>query len=234
MFSEGNDRNILKPDVFRDTRRFGVRITWHGHSCFEIKDSKILVIDPHDGYSVGLRKPDTTADVVAVSHDHFDHNKADIVSGQETQVVTSSDGLSLPWLNIHGYDVCHDTKGGEVRGKNIMYKFTMDGITCLHMGDLGHIIDTDLVEKIGHVDILFLPVGGTFTIDHKDAVSIMDLLKPTITIPMHYRVPGISLAIDEVKPFLKGAKLPVLKVGYAIDFISEDLPDHQEIWLFNY
>lgn len=222
------------PELYRVLRRFGLRITWHGHSCFEIADSINLVVDPHDGYSLGIRKPDSSADVVIISHDHFDHNRADIVSGPKTVVLTEAGLKTIHDIEIQGFEAFHDKKQGKVRGKVVMYKFIMDGIRCLHLGDLGHILDKRVLDEIGDVDILFVPVGGTFTIDSREAVELMRLIDPLITIPMHYRIPGLSLSIDGVAPFIEKADLPVLHVGDAIDFITEDLPDHKEIWLFDY
>ena len=211
-----------------------MRITWHGHSCFEISGSINLVVDPHDGTSIGLRRPDTTADVVAITHDHFDHNKAEIVSKPETRVVKGKEKVKFPGITIQGYEVFHDEKKGRVRGEVTMFKFTMEDITGLHAGDLGHVLDKELIERIGKMDILFVPVGGRFTIDSEKAVEVMKQLNPTVTIPMHYRLPGTTLLIEGVAPFLKKAGLPVLRVGNAIDFLSEDLPDDQEIWVFDY
>ncbi|UCF09255.1 MAG: MBL fold metallo-hydrolase, partial [Thermoplasmata archaeon] len=50
------------------------KIRWHGHACFEIGDGTTIVTDPHDGKSIGIKPPNTKADVVLISHDHFDHN----------------------------------------------------------------------------------------------------------------------------------------------------------------
>ena len=59
-------------------------VTWHGHSCFEVKDRIVVVIDPHDGKSIGIKPPVVKADIVLVSHDHFDHNCTRIVKGDFT------------------------------------------------------------------------------------------------------------------------------------------------------
>ena len=222
------------PEPYRAPRRFCLRITWHGHSCFEISDSINLVVDPHDGYSLGLRKPESEADVVMVSHDHFDHNCTDVVAGPDAIIVNEPGARTVRDIDIRGFEAFHDKKKGRIRGKVVMFRITVEGIRCLHVGDLGHVLDSKDVENLGGIDILFVPVGGTFTMDSKDAVELMKLIDPIVTIPMHYHIPGLSLAIDPVSQFLTRSGLPVLKVGDAIDFIAEDLPDHREIWLFDY
>ena len=99
-----------------------MRITWHGHSCFEINDSIDLVLDPHDGYSLGLRKPDTKADLVIISHDHFDHNNAGVVSTKNTHVIQVPGKNTFRGIRVEGFSVFHDKKQGAVRGKNIMFR----------------------------------------------------------------------------------------------------------------
>lgn len=221
-------------EPYRYSGRFAVRITWHGHSCFEFNDSVDLVVDPHDGRSLGLRRPDAMADIVLVSHDHFDHNRTDIVSAPDTTIIDSPGSHRARDIDILGIEACHDRKKGSLRGKVILFRFVMDGIRCLHLGDLCHLLDAPSLKAIGIVDILFIPVGGTFTLDADEAVEVMQALNPTVTIPMHYHVPGLNLSIDPVGPFLSRCGVPVLRVGDAIDFIAEDLPDQREIWLFDH
>ena len=67
-----------------------MKIRWHGHACFEISDGKTIVTDPHDGKSIGIAPPVVKADIVLVSHDHFDHNCARIVKGENIKVVNTS------------------------------------------------------------------------------------------------------------------------------------------------
>jgi len=211
-----------------------MRITYHGHSCFEITGCLNLVIDPHDGDSLGLMRPSVVGDVVAVTHEHFDHNKVEAVSAPHTQIVKGEGEFEFSGLKITGIGAFHDGVKGRRLGRVTMYRFTMDGITCLHAGDLGEIPGEDMLEKIGKIDILFLPVGGKFTLDSERAIEVMSLIKPSVTVPMHYHLPGLTLEIDGVKPFLEGVGLPVYRPGHAIDFDREDLPEEREIWVFDY
>jgi L-ascorbate metabolism protein UlaG (beta-lactamase superfamily) len=102
----------------------------------------------------------------------------------------------------------------------------------LHAGDLGHVLDERIIETIGPIDILFIPVGGTYTLDAKDAWNVITKLKPKITIPMHYRIEGLSLPIAPVDDFLDIATCPVIKVGNEIDIEKDELPKEPEIWVF--
>lgn len=211
-----------------------MKIRWHGHACFEISDGKTIVTDPHDGKSIGIAPPVVKADIVLVSHNHFDHNCTRIVKGENIKVVSSPGNKKIGEAQITGIPSYHDEVKGAKRGENIIFKFVLDNITFCHLGDLGHVPDDEIIEKIGVVDVLFVPVGGTFTINGEKAYSVVQKIRPKIAVPMHYRVGGLSLSIQGSEGFLKKAKrVNVNRVGNEMDFEKEDLPDETEIWSFS-
>ena len=209
-----------------------LQIRWHGHSCFEITNDVTLVTDPHDGKSIGIPAPSVAGDVILVSHDHYDHNSVKTVEKEDSKVVTDERKKNISNIEIKGIESFHDECDGAKRGKNIIYKFIMDDVSFCHLGDLGHELDDDAVQKIGDVDILFIPVGGTFTVDAEQAWKVINSIKPKIAIPMHYKIGGLSLPIDGVDPFLEKNIFKTLKVGNEIDIEKEDLPSEMEIWTF--
>ena len=79
----------------------------------------------------------------------------------------------------------HDAVGGAERGPNTMYLFEMDGISVCHCGDLGCIPDDDTVERIREVDMLFVPVGETFTMPLPEVKRFLELVNPNVIVPMH-------------------------------------------------
>ena len=209
-----------------------LQIRWHGHSCFEITNRVTLVTDPHDGKSIGIHAPSVTGDIILVSHDHYDHNSVKSVEKEDCKIITDTRKRNITNVEIKGIESFHDECRGEKRGNNIIYKFTMEDITFCHMGDLGHDLDEDTVQKIGDVDILFIPIGGTFTLDAKQAWRIIKKVKPRIAVPMHYKIGGLSLPITGIEPFLEESKYEILKVGNEIDIEKEDLPEEPEVWTF--
>lgn len=209
-----------------------LQIRWHGHSCFEIANEVTLVTDPHDGKSIGIHAPNVTGDIILVSHDHYDHNSVKSVEKEGSKVITDTRKRNISNVEIKGIESFHDECRGEKRGSNIIYKFTMEDITLCHMGDLGHDLDEDTVQKIGDVDILFIPIGGTFTLDAKQAWRIIKKVKPRIAVPMHYKIGGLSLPITGIEPFLEESNYEILKVGNEIDIEKEDLPEEPEVWTF--
>lgn len=181
-------------------------ITYLGHSSFRIKGKDAaLVTDPYDKY-IGLKFPSVEADIVTISHQHEDHNQAELVSGDK-KVVDGPGEYEIKGVSIIGFPSFHDDKKGEERGKNTIYVIEMDGFRLAHLGDLGHPLSDELVAEIGDIDILMIPVGGKFTIDSAQAVSVVQAIEPSITIPMHYQVPGLDpktfSELESVEKFLK-------------------------------
>ena len=167
-----------------------------------------------------------------VSHDHYDHNSVKTVEKENSKIITDERKRTLFDVDIKGISSFHDEHQGEKRGKNIIYIFTMDGVNFCHLGDLGHKIDEETIQKIGSVDILFIPIGGTFTIDAAKAWEVAKAIKPKIIIPMHYKIGGLSLPIAGIDPFLEKNRYKLLRVGNQIDIEKEELPEDPEIWTF--
>jgi L-ascorbate metabolism protein UlaG (beta-lactamase superfamily) len=210
-----------------------LQIRWHGHSCFEITNDLTLITDPHDGKSIGIPAPNVQGDIILVSHDHFDHSSGiKLVEKEGTKIVTDVRKRNISNIEISGVESFHDENSGSKRGENVIYKFIMNGIKFCHLGDLGHELDDSTVNKIGSVDILFIPVGGNFTIDDKKAWNIIKKIKPKIIIPMHYKIGGLSLSIAGLDPFLEQSKYKINYVGNEIDIEKEDLPSEPEVWTF--
>jgi L-ascorbate metabolism protein UlaG (beta-lactamase superfamily) len=209
-----------------------LEIRWHGHSCFEISNEHTLVTDPHDGKSIGIPTPMVTADLVLVSHDHFDHNSTRTVSTSNTTIITEKRKRKINDILVKGMQTFHDSCNGEKRGKNIVFNFTIENITFCHLGDLGHLLDEKQIQSLKSTDILFIPVGGTYTLNAEQAWDLIKKIEPKIVIPMHYKIEGLSLPLSPIDDFLSLATFEVFKVGNQIDIESEDLPTNPEIWIF--
>lgn len=180
-----------------------LRIRWHGHSCFGITNEITLVTDPHDGKSIGISAPDVSGDIIFVSHDHYDHNSVKTVEKEESIVKRNEIEEAVKEVMIKGVKSFHDESGGSKRGENIIYLFSMDDISFCHLGDLGHELGENDIQQIGNVDVLFIPVGGNFTIDANKAWDVINGIKPRIVVPMHYKIGGLSLPIAGVDSFLE-------------------------------
>ena len=167
-------------------------ITFLGHSCFRLRGEKATVVtDPYDSDMVGLKLARLSADILTISHDHTDHNNADLVSGVK-KVVSGPGEYEIQGVSIIGIATFHDDKKGKLRGKNTVYVIEIDGLRVAHLGDLGHKLDEPTLERIGTIDILMIPVGGEYTIGPQQAVEIARVIEPVVVIPMHYQMTGLN------------------------------------------
>ena len=123
-----------------------IKIRWHGHACFEFSNGLTIVIDPHDGASIGIAPPKVKADIILITHDHFDHNQARVVEKDGSIIVRES--KSINGIEIEAIKAYHDKEKGSKRGEINMYKVRYDFLSFLHVGDLGHMLDEETIEKI--------------------------------------------------------------------------------------
>lgn len=211
-------------------------ISWLGHSCFKIQDKNgpdaiTLVTDPF-GKGTGFKIPSCEADIVTVSHDHDDHNNVEAIRNNPFIIRTAGE-YEVKGICIEGVAAHHDEKNGAERGNNIIYRIDMDSVTVVHLGDLGHELNSKQVEKLAGTDILMIPVGGKYTLDAKKAVAVISQIEPRIVIPMHYKVDGEKSDIDGLDKFIK-------EIGIAprtedkLKISKKDLPqDEMELVILN-
>jgi L-ascorbate metabolism protein UlaG (beta-lactamase superfamily) len=170
-----------------------MKIQWFGQSCFLFisKEGKKVLTDPFNSI-MGYKLPDVQADIVTTSHNHGDHNNVAIVKGNYVHLNTCNKFVDGN-IEVIGIPTFHDASSGKYRGQNIIFKYIIDNISICHCGDLGHILTSEQLLKIGHVDILLIPVGGLVTINHSKAYEVVKQINPTIIIPMHYRTKALGI-----------------------------------------
>jgi L-ascorbate metabolism protein UlaG (beta-lactamase superfamily) len=176
-----------------------------GHSCFKIKTKDTtLIIDPYSPEATGLKFTKTSADVLLITHEHDDHNYREGVTVSKIEI--SNPGIyEANDILIYGYETYHDDQKGALRGKNTIYELHIEDYVILHLGDLGHELSRQTLEKVADVDVLMLPIGGVYTIDPKIASKVIGSIEPDVVIPMHYQVPELTLpeTLKSVEDFLK-------------------------------
>jgi len=207
-----------------------MNIIWYGQNCFKIQSKDItLVTDPFDK-SIGLRPFYGSADIVTISCDYFGRNNYGAVKGNPF-VIDSAGEYEIKKVVIKGIDSYRDDKKGKERGGNIIYTIEMDDIKICHLGGLGqNILINGQLEKIGQTDILFIPIGGIFTIDWKSASAIISQIEPRVIIPMHYKIPGVKgslLKLDSVDKFCKDRGVPAKDAVDKFSVKKKDLPQDE-------
>jgi L-ascorbate metabolism protein UlaG (beta-lactamase superfamily) len=184
----------------------GVTIKYFGHACFAVTDSTstTVAIDPFDA-KVGYPVPEIPANVCLVTHEHFDHSNTAAVSGHP-EIVRQAGETTVQEIPIVGVTAPHHAAGEHAeRGNVTMFRWRMDGINLIHVGDLGSPLTAEQIAALGPADVLMVPVGGFYTIDAPKAVQAAQDLSAKFVIPMHYKTDATKpdLPIAPVDDFLK-------------------------------
>ncbi len=208
-------------------------IKYHGHACFEIGNSKKIVFDPHDGKSIGLPVPNPVADVVFITHDHFDHNAISVVKGNFKTIKNGGNG-EIYGIKYESILEFHDPDMGRERGTINIYKVYLDGLSFVHVGDLGHIPDKKALDFMKNVDFIFIPVGSVYTIDGNQAYEIVKSINPKVAVPMHYSKGKSKLGLETYDKFLSNFNKDSIKfVGKQKEFNKDEISGkNTEIWVF--
>jgi L-ascorbate metabolism protein UlaG (beta-lactamase superfamily) len=181
----------------------GVELTWFGHSCFRLRGREATVITDPPASSLGYNLARLQADVVTVSHDHPGHNNIGFCT-EPCQVIAGPGEYEVGGVFITGVPTYHDGHEGKERGKNTVYSIAIDDVTIGHLGDLGHLLSAQLIETLGNIDVLLIPVGGQSTIDAAKAAELVAAMEPKLVVPMHYHTNAQhTAALAPVERFLK-------------------------------
>lgn len=155
-----------------------MKLTWLGHACFVLEqDGYAILLDPYTGVE-GYPPLEASAHQVFCSHQHFDHNAV--------EVVRMLPARESPFT-AREIPAFHDGQGGALRGENAIRVFSAEGIAAAHLGDLGHQLSPEQIAAVGPVDLVMVPVGGTYTVDAAGAKRVCEALSPKWVVPMHYR-----------------------------------------------
>lgn len=181
-----------------------MELTWHGLSCFRIQERNMatIVTDPYD-HQTGLPSLHLRADVVTVSHDAPGHNNTSAVSGYE-YALTGPGEYEIGNVFITGVFTAQDD---GVR-QNVLFLFDFDGITIAHLGDMARVPTQTEIEALEQVNVLLVPVGGGSSLNAAQAAELVSMLEPNIVVPMHYKIPDLTIELDGVDRFLSEMGVP--------------------------
>jgi L-ascorbate metabolism protein UlaG (beta-lactamase superfamily) len=197
-----------------------VTIRYLSHAGFEIGNSKTILIDPYFSGNSLASTYDREPDMVLVTHEHFDHYDKRFLSRFNCPVVCppevrhrggvfmragetrTFDGITVRMFSVsHHQSKCANGYIIEYEGKRIA-----------HLGDTY----LDGVKELGSIDVLLVPIGGHYTMNIDEAVEALKILKPRVSIPMHFDTfPEIKAnpMVFKQKAERQGHRVEVLKVG---------------------
>lgn len=165
-------------------------ITSYGISCFKITSGQlVLAFDPPSRKSEA-KSPYFQTDIVLISHDHDNHNGREVLHAPKDGEIFIIDGpgeFEYKGITVQGISSFHDTETGKKQGPNTIYRLELEDISLLHLGDFGEgELRSEVKEKIGNIDIMFVPISGDTVMDPETAAEIANQIAPKIIIPMHF------------------------------------------------
>lgn len=203
LIAEGKEVNVMVKDIH-----------WLGHDTFKIVGEKVVYTDPFK-----IKNKDT-ADIILITHEHYDHCSPDdvkMLQGQNTIIVTTADcakklkgnikivkpgdKITVEGISIEAVPAYNTNKQFHTKDKGwVGFIFTLKGQRIYHAGD------TDYIPEMKNfkVDIALLPVSGTYVMTADEAIKAALDIKPKIAIPMHYN--SIVGSSSDAKKFEEGLK----------------------------
>ena len=192
-------------------------IRWLGHAGFVVTSAggKVIYFDPYieDNPVCPICLDDVgKADIVLVTHDHFDHtgSAADIVkkTGATLVAMPETAATMVSQMGVPSDSVVNYGSGMNIGGTSVVGDISIvmtqafhssataapagyivvleDGYTIYHAGDTGIFAGMQILAELYPVDLALLPIGSTFTMDPLQAARALSLIRPKKAIPMHF------------------------------------------------
>lgn len=210
-----------------------MHIRWQGHACFYvIGEHARVVTDPYTPSVAGLAPLREPADVVLMSSDDdLFHSDGAGVPGHPVivnalAVARAGGSTEARGLRIDAIEAMESVVHKRAPDANAMYRFTVDGVSVGHIGDVGNPFTPEQLAFFEGVDVLLALTGGPPTIELDDLDAVLRAVRPRIVIPMHYRIPNLNLKIFGVDAFTSrfAADQVDVRDGAEIEITPDALP----------
>jgi hypothetical protein len=183
-----------------------MEIIWYGLGCFRLAERGCpsLMTDPFDESETGLRLPRLRTALVTVSElmeEPQDIRWADVLDVERT--VAGPGEYEIGGVFVTGVMSTRVSREDGAPAQNIIYTIAYDGVTVCHLGNLSEPPTQQLVEEIGRVDVLLVPVGVPGGLTGAQVSETVSLIEPDIIVPMQYWTAGLKIDRDPVDAFLK-------------------------------
>ncbi|MBL8116215.1 MAG: MBL fold metallo-hydrolase [Anaerolineae bacterium] len=173
-----------------------MKIKWYGHASFIItaQNGTTIITDPYTPETSGYLPIPDSPDIVIISSDNDTfHCRADLIPGSPIIMnalhVAQNGGQriekGITFQAIEAMEALdHQFHDPDQNG---MYRFTVDGVSIGHLGDIGNALTEDQLRFFSGVDVLLALAGGHPTIRLDDLKVVIDRTQPKLVIPMHFR-----------------------------------------------
>ena len=206
-------------------------ITWLGHACFRLHaDDLVVLTDPFPS-SLGLRPDSRPATVVTISYSHPNHSSWEEVAG-DPKVFKAPGEYEYSGITVRGVMTTPLPEASRDR-RNVAFSIEIDDVSVCHLGDIAVPLTTRQVDELAPVDVLLVPTGGGCTLDLDPVLQIMQDRDPKIVIPLHHRIPGVGVSLQDVDVFLRRMGLSEVQPQLRLSATASNLPADMRVVLLS-
>lgn len=215
----------------------GLSVQWLGHTCFLFTgDGLKVLVNPFRpiGCTAGYRAPNVATDLILISSRLLDEGAIEGFSNNPG-LLYEPGVFQFNGMRIEGINTQKDREGGRRFGMNVAWMWKQAGVKILHLGGIAGQIEIEQQILLGRPDLLLIPVGGgpkAYT--PEEAKKTVELLKPKMVIPTHYKTPAADAAacdlvsLDDFLALMSGT--PVRRIdGDTIALKPADFPDNGSV-----
>jgi L-ascorbate metabolism protein UlaG (beta-lactamase superfamily) len=217
-----------------------VEMRYLGHSSFlwTTAGGTRVVIDPYDNTHPHDWRwfvqpfPEIEADLVLVTHDHFDHNATHRIGG-DPRIVRGPEEIRTPEVAVVGFGDRHAHPDDMT---NTVFLLELGGVRLCHLGDNRPDVPQDVVDAIGRVDVLVVPVDdSSHLLRFWEVGQLVETFGPRVVVPVHYLIPGLTDPGSTLLPAdtWLGTQHGVRHLGTStIEVGPDSFPVDREVWVF--
>ncbi|MBI2483192.1 MBL fold metallo-hydrolase [Candidatus Uhrbacteria bacterium] len=195
-------------------------IAYHGDACIRLTGKHdagefAVLLDPYDVKVTGLKpiRPSAVHLVCATA--------GTLPEFGEGPFVVRGPGE----YEVHGVSVT-----GFPAGATTIYRIAAEGLSIGHLGNCAVPLDAAMIERLGEVDVLTVPVGGNGVLNAKQASAVIEQVEPRLVIPIQYRAPGLSLPYESIDAFCKEMGCSAKSPEEKLRVVKKELPT-DEMWV---
>ena len=218
-----------------------MKLTYFGHCAFrwETPGGVTVMADPYRNqvgrYWFSRLFPEVAVDLGLITHAHFDHDAADRLP-EAASVLRMPGEFSTGDLHIRGVRDLHSGASRLREFPNVMFRLEVDGVSYLHIGDNRADWPADVASAVGNVDVLLVTVDDSVhLLTYEEVDGLVQRLEPSVVIPMHYFIPGISATGNDLLPpegWLQRQQRVRRLDSCEVEISAGGLPGSTEVWLF--
>lgn len=203
-----------------------MELSYHGANCVKIIAKKATIIVDDNLATLGQKTVTKSDDLTLVTTDHITVEPGRMVIASPGEYEVSD--ISIQGVAARGAMDEANTK------KATIYKISAEDINVVVLGHIFHDVTDDEAEELGHVDILFVPVGGNgYTIDGADALKLIKKIEPRIVIPTHYADGALNYEVPQasLEDALKALAMEPAQTVNKLKIKAADIPESLQLYI---